>query len=191
MPLDHLIVIRIVKGLWLCWMIYWFASAFNNKRTVYRQRMWSRLLFLVVLIAIFYTLGHSEMLDAVLFRTTLFTQILGIFLCTAGLAMAVWARIFLGRNWSGTPTIKENHELIQGGPYAIVRHPIYFGIIIAFAGTILAITPTPAGLIDLGVLIAALFIKSRIEEKLMIRQFPEQYPKYKQQVRGGLLPFIL
>jgi protein-S-isoprenylcysteine O-methyltransferase Ste14 len=188
-------VIRIIQALWLGWMIYWFISAFHNKRTIYRQRMWPRLLFLVVLIAIFYIigyiLGNSEMLHTVFFRITLFTQIFGIALCAAGLAMAVWARVFLGKNWSSTPTIKENHELIQGGPYVIVRHPIYCGIIIAFLGMILAITPTPVGLIDLGVLIVALFIKSRTEEKLMIQQFPEQYPEYKNRVRGGLLPFIL
>ena len=56
---------------------------------------------------------------------------LGLLMVVAGLAFAVWARVHLGRNWSGTVTVKENHELIRSGPYAIVRHPIYTGLLLA------------------------------------------------------------
>ncbi|HTV48073.1 MAG TPA: isoprenylcysteine carboxylmethyltransferase family protein [Phycisphaerae bacterium] len=191
MRLNDTLVAHIIGTLWVVWIIYWIISAFNNKKTIYRQSQWFRLPFLIVLIAVFYTLDRYENLDKVLFREMLFTQLLGIALCAGGLAIAVWARIVLGRNWSGTPTIKENHELIQSGPYAIVRHPIYFGLIIAFLGTALATIPTPAGVLDMAVVIVALFIKSRMEEKLMMQQFPEAYPQYKQRVTGGLLPFVL
>lgn len=60
---------------------------------------------------------------------------LGLLMVICGLAFAVWARIHLGRNWSGTVTVKEDHELIRSGPYGIVRHPIYTGLLLAIAGT--------------------------------------------------------
>ena len=52
---------------------------------------------------------------------------LGLVMLAAGLAFAVSARRYLGRNWSGTVTVKQDHELIRSGPYRFVRHPIYTG----------------------------------------------------------------
>ena len=66
---------------------------------------------------------------------TMIVYLLGLLMVVAGLAFAIWARVHLGRNWSGTVTVKENHELIRSGPYAIVRHPIYTGLLLAVLGT--------------------------------------------------------
>ena len=64
---------------------------------------------------------------------------LGAAITVAGLLFAVWARAYLGRNWSSAVTIKQDHQLITTGPYAIVRHPIYTGILAGFLGMAIAI----------------------------------------------------
>jgi protein-S-isoprenylcysteine O-methyltransferase Ste14 len=191
MLLNHLLVLRFIQALWLIGLLYWILCAFNNKKSIYRQSRRSRWYFVLGLFIAFYCVARFEQFDAALFSITLFTQVLGMALCTSGILLAIWARTILGTNWSGIVTLKENHELIRNGPYAFVRHPIYCGIIVAFLGTILALYPSVRGLIDLVIIIILFLIKSRMEENLMMRQFPEEYPKYKQEVRGGLLPFIL
>ena len=112
-------------------------------------------------------------------------------LCAGGVAFAIWARTILGGNWSGIATVKENHELICRGPYKIVRHPIYTGLVLAYLGTSMALWPTASGALLLAALIAALWIKSQQEEKLMEGQFPEAYAAYRQRVRSGIIPFVL
>ena len=73
---------------------------------------------------------------------------IGLALLCAGLAFAVWARVELGRNWSGSVTVKEGHELIRSGPYAYVRHPIYTGLIAALIGTAVIIGTLRALTVD-------------------------------------------
>ena len=115
-------------------------------------------------------------------------RVLGILLCAGGIAFAIWARTILGTNWSGIATVKENHELICRGPYSLVRHPIYTGLLLAYVGTAVALWPTAGGVIMLAALISAAWIKSRQEEQLMRRQFPDAYGAYRQKVRGGIFP---
>jgi protein-S-isoprenylcysteine O-methyltransferase Ste14 len=104
-----------------------------------------------------------------------------------GVAFAVWARVYLGRNWSPSPAVKEKHELVKGGPYAYVRHPIYTGILIAAFGTALA-----GALFGVIVLIfgSALFlVRIRKEEKIMLELFPNEYPLYQKRTKR-LIPFL-
>jgi len=103
--------------------------------------------------------------------------------------MAAWARRYLGTNWSSTVTIKEGHELVTAGPYAIVRHPIYTGLILAFVGTALAIGEWRAVLAAvLGVI--AFWRKLSLEERWMREQFGERYQAYSRRV-PALIPFVL
>ncbi len=97
--------------------------------------------------------------------------------------IAIWARRILEKTGRFV-SVKEDHELIQRGPYRLVRHPIYTGIILAYAGTVLALIPTPRGLLIELVLILAFYIKSRHEERVMAGEFGEQYAAYKQRVKG-------
>ena len=108
-------------------------------------------------------------------------------LAAAGLAFTVWARVHLGRNWSGSVTLKEGHELILSGPYAWVRHPIYTGLLMALLGSAVACGELRAA-IGLGVVAAAFVRKLRIEERFMRESFPQQYPRYCAQV-PALIPF--
>ena len=111
------------------------------------------------------------------------------FLCVAGLAFALWARVTLGRNWSGVVTLKEGHELVERGPYRFVRHPIYTGMLIMSFATAL-VQSHMAGVLGVLLMFASFWIKLGREETLMLRQFPERYAAYQQRVKR-IIPFVL
>jgi protein-S-isoprenylcysteine O-methyltransferase Ste14 len=117
------------------------------------------------------------------------SRVVGITACAAGVALAIWARHTLGKNWSGSPTIKEGHELIESGPYRYVRHPIHTGILLAVARAGLG-----SGQMkhpnSLGLALVTLWVKLRIEEALTLRQSPQAYPGYMRR-KKALIPFIL
>ena len=88
----------------------------------------------------------------------------------AGLAFAVWARVYLGRNWSGTVTVKQDHELIRSGPYGFVRHPIYTGLLLAMLGTAIAIGEW-RGLVAFALFTIGFLLKLRSRRTLHERNF--------------------
>jgi protein-S-isoprenylcysteine O-methyltransferase Ste14 len=107
----------------------------------------------------------------------------------AGAAFTVWARITLGRNWSAEVTFKQDHQLIESGPYALARHPIYTGLIVMALGT--AIDYGRAfGFAVLIALCGSLWWKARQEERIMSRHFPDAYAEYSKHVRA-IIPFVL
>ncbi len=177
------------QGLWLFWLIYWIALAFGNKHSVAQVHpAWRRasLLSAVALILAWREFpGH--------FRHELAPHSdvrvwIGFALTAAGIGFAIWARNTLGRNWSSAPVIKEGHDLIRSGPYSLVRHPIYTGLLLAVFGTGLASATT--WWIYTLVLTFLLFLwKIRLEESLMQRQFPEAYPAYRAKTKA-LIPFV-
>src|SRR5208283_1839808 len=105
----------------------------------------------------------------------------GAALTATGLLFTVWARIHIGKNWSGIVTIKEGHELITTGPYAIVRHPIYAGLLLAFVGSALARAEWRR-VLAVAIAIWAFWHKLRIEEQWMREQFGNAYQEYLQRV---------
>jgi protein-S-isoprenylcysteine O-methyltransferase Ste14 len=107
----------------------------------------------------------------------------------AGLAVALWARVILGRNWSGVVTLKEGHELVERGPYRFVRHPIYTGILTMFFATAL-VQGHVAGFAGVLLMFASFWIKLSREEKLMLQQFPERYAAYQHRAKR-IIPFVL
>jgi protein-S-isoprenylcysteine O-methyltransferase Ste14 len=115
-------------------------------------------------------------------------QAIGALLVGLGIAFAIAARIYIGRNWGMPMSRKENPELVTGGPYAFVRDPIYTGVLTALLGSVIGY-----GLVWLPILLLSVpyFIYSaRREEALMCEQFPAQYPAYMQRTKM-LLPFVL
>jgi len=106
----------------------------------------------------------------------------------AGCAFAVWARLTLGRNWSGQPTVKAGHELMTRGPYALVRHPIYSGLLMGIAGTVL-LADQWGSVLGMVVAVVVLHLKIRQEEMLMMETFPEAYPAYRARVKA-LIPGV-
>ena len=112
-----------------------------------------------------------------------------VVVCTvAGLVVAIVARRTLAGNWSRAVAFKEDHELITGGLYAYVRHPIYTGILLMILGTVLLVGTLSAG-IGFLIIFVALWFKLRAEEELLTDHFPREYPAYKQRTKA-LIPSV-
>ncbi|MGB7190594.1 MAG: isoprenylcysteine carboxylmethyltransferase family protein [Acidobacteriaceae bacterium] len=190
-----LFIERWIGIFWLAIIILLSLAAFTSKRSVQRQSGGSRFLQagLVVIGAILiFNLGHAFargwLTDRVIPLQPSWV-LTGAVLTLLGILFAVWARITLGRNWSGVVAIKQDHELILRGPYRLVRHPIYTGFLLGLLGTALVYGATRC---FVGLLLCGLvfWLKLRIEEQFMMQQFGEQYAHYRQRVRA-LVPFVL
>jgi protein-S-isoprenylcysteine O-methyltransferase Ste14 len=115
-------------------------------------------------------------------------QIPGLLIVISGLGLAVWARFYLGRNWSAVIELRKDHELMRGGPYAIVRHPIYSGFMIATLGTAV-VNGQVAGLAALGLVVCAWAYKAALEERFLLVHFGSAYQQYQREVKR-LVPFM-
>ena len=113
---------------------------------------------------------------------------IGIILCVSGLTLAIWSKKSLGRNWSGSPSIRDNHSLITSGPYKMIRHPLYAGLILTFVG--LAIIGMHLYTFILVLFIGKFVAKIIIEEKLMTEKFSQDYLDYKKQTKM-IVPFVI
>ncbi len=179
----------VITTLWLILVGYWVFSAWGNKPTVYRYNPVWRILSAVGIVGLFVLFeAYPSYFRHNMYVPTDACRAAGIAVCAAGVAFAIWARHTLGRNWSGNPTIKEGHELIERGPYRFVRHPIYTGILLAILGSGIG-SGQVKHLFILGFAVAILWAKLRIEESLMLRQFPETYPGYMKRTKA-LVPFV-
>jgi protein-S-isoprenylcysteine O-methyltransferase Ste14 len=162
--------------IWVAMLAYWFASApFTHKtrqRETWLQRMRYAIPFYLGLYLVFAKRNFGP-LDYRLYKNYPIGW-LGTFITCAGVALAFWARITIGRNWDGYVTLKHGHRLIRAGPYALVRHPMYTGFIVGFLGSAVS-----AARIDafLGVMIVTVsFVyKFRQEETLLTGEFGEAY----------------
>jgi protein-S-isoprenylcysteine O-methyltransferase Ste14 len=182
------------KCLLSCWLIFvgfWIASAFFVKRTKTKQPLPHRFFYLV-LAAFAVALLNGSVRIFNWNRTVLPHTIgLGMFadlLAVVGLMIAISARIMLGGNWSARVTLKENHELIQRGPYRLVRHPIYSGLLLMILGTAL-MAGQVGGFIALVVCFCGFWIKLRQEEALLSQHLPG-YSEYMRRTKA-LVPFVL
>src|SRR5207248_1954729 len=104
--------------------------------------------------------------------------VIGVVIAATGVALAIWARVTLGSNWSATVTRKEDHTLVQSGPYSFVRHPIYTAILMLFVGTAVAIG-TAGTIAAIPFAALSILIKAPQEERLMGATFPDEYAAYK------------
>jgi protein-S-isoprenylcysteine O-methyltransferase Ste14 len=180
----------IITTLWIILVVYWFASAFGNKATVYRTNPVWRLVALIGIVALYLIFSAEPgYFHRRLYFPTEAIRWTGVVVCAAGVALAIWARRTLGTNWSGNPTIKEGHELVERGPYRFVRHPIYTGILLAIVGTGIG-SAQVKHIYILGVAVVVLWFKLKIEEALMRRRFPQAYPEYMKRTKA-LVPFVL
>ncbi len=99
-----------------------------------------------------------------------------------GFLFAWWARVHLGRLWSGAVTLKPEHRVIESGPYALVRHPIYTGLLEAALMSAVA-TGSIASVIGFGLVALGIWLKARLEERLLSRELgPGLYGAYRRRV---------
>ena len=183
----------IIRACWIAFVAVWLVAAVSTKRTVYRESRAQRLRYWVLLVIAYLLLVRGQQLPSPLnLRVIPHAAPIawaGALLCMAGLAVALWARVILGRNWSGVVTLKEGHELVEHGPYRFVRHPIYTGILTMFFATAL-VQGHVAGLAGVLLMFASFWIKLGREEKLMLQQFPERYAAYQHRAKR-IIPFVL
>jgi protein-S-isoprenylcysteine O-methyltransferase Ste14 len=184
MECMHAVKLVFVIG-WAAFWIYWVVAAFSMKRG---RVPWSRELrvraVLIVLVIVVVRAGafRSDTLNSDPWRAGF-----GLLLFALGLGFAIWARLHIGRNWGTPMSQKDEPELVTSGPYRLVRHPIYSGILLAGVGTALAlnwawlIAPALAGIY---------FVYSAtVEERYLTQQFPDAYPAYRRSSKM-LVPFI-
>ncbi len=200
----HAVGVGIVVA-WVLWFAVWVAASLRTKPVVHRETAGSRAYYASLIVAsmILLLLAKSTRVGAAILASGppaswLYLRFIPFYpgvvwvggpLVLAGMVVAFWARFHLGANWSGAVTLKEDHELVRTGPYRLVRHPIYTGMLLAVAGTACAIGQV-RGVLGFALAFYALWHKSRIEERLMIDTFGDAYRRYRTEVKG-LIPYVL
>lgn len=181
-------VVELVFGVgWAAFWLYWLVAAFSMKRG---RRQWSRelriravlLVVVVILVRTGVFRGHGVHSDP-------WRAALGLALFVLGLGFAVWARrLHIGRNWGTPMTQKDEPVLVTSGPYRLVRHPIYSGILLGGAATAIALSWF---WLIAAVLAGIYFIYSAtVEERFLAERFPDAYPAYRRSTKL-LVPFVL
>jgi protein-S-isoprenylcysteine O-methyltransferase Ste14 len=181
---------QICSLLWTVLLVVWAIAWLRTKRNQERAPFVSRLSYGVPVVLASWLLFSENFpftwLQNRIIPKNIYTEAAAITVTALGIALAIWARFYLGQNWSSAPTVKVGHELIRTGPYAWVRHPIYSGLILAMIGTAIA-RREPRGFVSVVLLWLAFLIKSRIEEKFMRKTFGPQYEDYSKST-GALIP---
>ena len=189
-PLLRTLLQELIPLLWLVWLLYWWLGAGRLKAVARRESRLQRASHGVplVLAALLLVLpGHALGALATLFIARSWTGYgIGVALVALGLGYAVQARRHLGANWSATVTLKQAHSLIRSGPYRRVRHPIYTGLLLAFAGSALALAQW-RGLLALLLVTGSLWLKLRREERWLLEHFGADYAEYRK-TSWALLP---
>ena len=170
---------------WVAFWLGWLAAAARTDpgRVRFRRAAGIRLVFfVVVLVLIRINAFHGDIENH-----GPWTAGVGLALFFAGLAFAVWARVYLGHSWGMPMSQKADSELVTSGPYRLVRHPIYSGIILGMIGTAVVVSYY---WLAFAVLFGGYFVYSATrEERYMTERFPDAYPQYKRSTKM-LIPFI-
>jgi len=171
--------------IWIGWAISWVAAAFWAGRTEKRVATWEVWTYRLASTAGIVLLWHrtAERLgETRLWHVGYNGAYLLAALTLAGVLFAWWARIHLGRLWSGSITLKEGHRVIDTGPYKLVRHPIYTGLIAATYATAAA-EATYTGIAAAVLITAALWLKARVEERFLAAELGQDaYAAYSRRV---------
>lgn len=174
-----------VEIAWAVFWVGWLLAAFSANRSI--GRGWGRLGprgIAVIAVVVLVRGVHGDSLEV----HSLALGVVGAVLFAAGIALAIWARVILGRNWGMPTTERLEPELITAGPYGVIRHPIYTGILLGVVGTALV-----TNLIGLGIalILGAYFSwAATVEERNLTATFPAAYPAYRERTKM-LIPYLL
>ena len=179
-------------SVWMMFLIYWQIKAADAKKTQRLEPAGSRILRVLTMLLGIGLLSTTRIplpwLYRPLWRVGFWPFWLGAAVTVGGLLFAIWAREHLGRNWSRSVTIKQDHELITSGPYRVVRHPIYTGCLAGFLGTAIAISEV-RGVVALVLFYLIFWAKFSKEEQWMRSQFGETYANYVRRT-AALVPYL-
>jgi protein-S-isoprenylcysteine O-methyltransferase Ste14 len=185
--LRHMKEVEVVFAIgWAAFWMYWLVAAFSSKRG---RVSWARELRIRALIAVLVIVllrvgafrGHG-------LNTDPWRAGLGLVVFALGLGFAVWARVHIGRNWGAPMSQKNEPDLVTSGPYHLVRHPIYSGVLLAGVGTAVALGW--AWLLAVALAGVYFIYSATVEERNMAGQFPETYPVYRRSTKM-FVPFVL
>lgn len=175
---------------WVSVVLYWNISARSVKSAVEAQAFVDRVAripvwlgFILFIAAWVYPVGVFVM------RRTALSDSVAIGICVLGSFIAIWSRKTLGAEWSRDVELKQEHKLVERGPYSLMRHPIYTAHLLLGLGTALGSGRLLAfaGLVSF---VVDFWIKLSQEERLLVGGFPDEYPMYKARVKA-LIPYVL
>lgn len=179
------VVDLVILVAWVVFWIYWLVASVGVKSG--RSR-WSRFAgFRVAVILIVLLLVRIRAFNGQTITNDPWLEGIGLVIFASGLALAVWARMYLGRNWGTPMSQKVDADLVTTGPYRRVRHPIYSGIVLAMVGSAVAVSWY--WLIAVALLGTYFVYSAVMEERYMTRLFPDDYPDYKRSTKL-LIPFV-
>jgi protein-S-isoprenylcysteine O-methyltransferase Ste14 len=181
-----MVVDNIIFAAWIVFWFYWLTAAAGFQDGL---RAWMRFaLPRMAAVATVFLLLRLEVFTGDMVTGDPWREGIGLAVFFLGLALVIWARIYIGHSWAGPMTKKEHTTLVRTGPYSTVRHPIYSGIILAFTGAAIALSVY--WLIAVAILTVFFTFSSAKEERYLSGLFPEAYPEYKRSTKR-LIPFIL
>ena len=190
--LDALLHRCLFPALWIGWAIYWSLASRDVKETTRREPVMSRMLHLGPMMLAAAMLASPGLgvpgLSARVVPWAPWLFWLGAAITCGGIAFAIQARRTIGRNWSAIVTLKKDHELVTTGPYALVRHPIYTGLLLGFLGWAVAVDRW-RGPLAVAIVFLAVLRKYRLEERWMRERFGVAYDAYRARVKA-LVPFV-
>jgi protein-S-isoprenylcysteine O-methyltransferase Ste14 len=178
--------LRLAVGIaWAVFWVGWLLAAFTAKRST--GRGWGRLGprgIAAVAVVILIRANRAGGLEV----HSIVVAVIGTVLFATGVALAIWARVILGRNWGMPTTQRLEPELITAGPYGVVRHPIYTGILLGVIGTGLVINYIG---LAIAVILGVYFVwAATVEERNLTATFPSAYPPYRARTKM-LIPYLL
>jgi protein-S-isoprenylcysteine O-methyltransferase Ste14 len=184
-----------IDAAWWVLLVFWVWSAWGNKAAARGEPWMTRVaLYWLPLAAAFLLLGpgewygHTWLREGIVPHTVPFFAV-ALVLVVTGVALAVWSRVVLGRNWSSVVQIKRDHELIEAGPYRYIRHPIYTDILLAFIGSAVKVGDV-RGIFAVLIVFPSFWRKLRMEERMLGETFGDTYAAYRRRTKA-LLPGIL
>jgi protein-S-isoprenylcysteine O-methyltransferase Ste14 len=180
----------VIEFSWVLFAAYWFVAALRSKRAAKQERAGERFGHVMFMVLGFFLLYSSNprfgLLNERYVPERLWVENLGAALTLAGVLFAIWARYTIGKEWSASVQIKQDHELIRTGPYAHIRHPIYTGILLALTGSALAIGEYRA-LAGVALFLVGFVRKARREEAMLAREFGPAFEDHRRHT-GFFLP---
>ena len=188
----HIIIAATIQISWLVFLVYWIVAAFSGNKMRSPETPARRLIYwgLIVISLILFNANprYFGPLNMRFVRRGFWIASTAALLTVAGIAFAIWARNHIGRFWSGSVAIREDQQLIRSGRYSCIRHPIYTGIMVALAGTTLAVGNYRALLAFLLILVSLIY-KARLEESLLTREFGPAFDDHRRHT-GFFLPRV-